>query len=123
MDKFDSNAATSDLTVSGLESISNLDNANLSDGVLLATVSKPAHCSHQDETLAISKDGAISTDGLSTKITRDAMDERESKWQSDYHREKGRVLESSMDGRVRDTLITAICTRSVRDEGKMSLVS
>ena len=68
MDKFDSDAGISDLTVSGLEPISNPGNADLSDGEWLATVSKPADCCQQDETLAISQDGAISTDGLSTRI-------------------------------------------------------
>ena len=63
------------MTVGGLEFISNLDDADLSDCVLLATDSKPAQYSHCQETHAFFKDGSISTDGLSTKIACDAMDE------------------------------------------------
>ena len=42
---------------------------------------------------------------------------------SDKHRKKGRVLESSVDGRAQDTRMTPISTRSDRDKNKMSLVS
>ena len=49
VDKFASDIGTSDITVGGLEFISNLDGADLTDCVLLATDSKPAQYSHQDE--------------------------------------------------------------------------